>query len=124
IDGAWVPEPYASKLVAAGGKILVDERDLWPDGKFVITNLAVSQTFLKAHRDVLKKLLAGQVAANKFSTDNPGEARKVVGDAIGKLTGKPLDAKSTASSWKSLTFLNDPLAPPLRHGAQQARAVA
>ena len=26
---------------AAGGKVLVDERDLWPDGKFVITHLLV-----------------------------------------------------------------------------------
>ena len=39
IDGAWVPEPYVSRLVDAGGKVLVDERDLWPDKKFVITNL-------------------------------------------------------------------------------------
>lgn len=31
IDGAWVPEPYVSRLVNAGGKVLVDERDLWPD---------------------------------------------------------------------------------------------
>jgi NitT/TauT family transport system substrate-binding protein len=37
IDGAWVPEPWATRLVnEAGGKILVDERDLWPpEGKFV-----------------------------------------------------------------------------------------
>jgi len=28
IDGAWVPEPYASRLVDAGGKVLVDEKTL------------------------------------------------------------------------------------------------
>ncbi|HKW07379.1 MAG TPA: ABC transporter substrate-binding protein [Candidatus Dormibacteraeota bacterium] len=33
IDGAWVPEPWASRLVVEGhGKVLVDERDLWPQG--------------------------------------------------------------------------------------------
>ncbi|MEV0226087.1 ABC transporter substrate-binding protein, partial [Streptomyces sp. NPDC050704] len=31
VDGAWVPEPTASKLVAEGGKVLLDEADLWPD---------------------------------------------------------------------------------------------
>ncbi|MGW7596228.1 ABC transporter substrate-binding protein, partial [Streptomyces rubiginosohelvolus] len=31
IDGAWVPEPTASKLVADGGKVLLDESSLWPD---------------------------------------------------------------------------------------------
>jgi NitT/TauT family transport system substrate-binding protein len=43
IDGAWVPEPTASKLVAEGGKVLLDEASLWPDKKFVITNIIVSQ---------------------------------------------------------------------------------
>ncbi len=38
IQGAWVPEPFVSRLVNDGGKVLIDERDLWPDGKFVITN--------------------------------------------------------------------------------------
>ncbi|NEC92947.1 ABC transporter substrate-binding protein, partial [Streptomyces sp. SID12501] len=44
VDGAWVPEPTASKLVAEGGRVLLDERDLWPGGRFVITNVIVSQT--------------------------------------------------------------------------------
>ena len=31
IDGAWVPEPWASRLVLdGGGKVLVDEKTLWP----------------------------------------------------------------------------------------------
>ena len=41
IAGTWVPEPYATRLVQAGGKVLVDERDLWPGKKFAITVLAV-----------------------------------------------------------------------------------
>jgi NitT/TauT family transport system substrate-binding protein len=123
IDGAWVPEPYATKLVAAGGKVLVDERDLWPGGKFVVTNLVVSTTFLKAHRDVVKQLLAGQVAANDFITAHPDEAQKVLSDAIAKLTGKPLDAKQTAQAWKSIEFLNDPVASSLSEGAKHAQDV-
>src|SRR5205823_12436983 len=57
VDGAWEPEPYASQLVAKGGRVLVDERDLWPGGKFVITNLLVRSDFLKQHRDVVKNLV-------------------------------------------------------------------
>ena len=34
LDGAWVPEPYASRLVLeGGGHVLVDEKDLWPGGQ-------------------------------------------------------------------------------------------
>ncbi|NJC68452.1 ABC transporter substrate-binding protein [Planosporangium thailandense] len=123
IDGAWIPEPYASKLVAAGGRILVDERDLWPGGKFVITNLIVSTKFLTEHRDVVKNLIAGQVAANQFINDHPEDAQKLVADQIGKLSGKPLDLKQVATAWKSTTFLNDPVASSLRDGAKHAEEV-
>jgi NitT/TauT family transport system substrate-binding protein len=123
IDGAWVPEPNASKMVAAGGRILVDERDLWPDGKFVITNLIVSTKFLSEHRDVVRNLIAGQVDANRFISDHPEDAQKMVSEQIGKLSGKPLDLKQVATSWKSTTFLNDPVAASLRDGAKHAQEV-
>ena len=33
IDGAWVPEPWATRLIQeAGGEVFLDERELWPDG--------------------------------------------------------------------------------------------
>ena len=57
LDGAWVPEPWATRMVEeAGGHILVDERDLWPEGRFVTTHLMVATEFLDAHPDVVKRL--------------------------------------------------------------------
>ena len=44
IDGAWVPEPWATRLILeGGGHVLVDERDLWPDtdGEYVTTHVIV-----------------------------------------------------------------------------------
>ena len=42
IDGAWVPEPWTTRLVKEGnGRIFLDERHLWPNGKFVTANIAV-----------------------------------------------------------------------------------
>ena len=73
IDGAWVPEPTASKLVAEGGKVLLDESDLWPDKKFVITNIIVSQEFLKEHPDVVEAVLRGSVKTNEWINANPDE---------------------------------------------------
>jgi NitT/TauT family transport system substrate-binding protein len=123
IDGAWLPEPHASRLVAAGGRVLVDERDLWPDRKFVITNLLVSQKFLKRHRDVAKRLVAGSVASNDYITANPAQAQQALSDSIAKLTGKPLDAKQTAKAWESIAFTDDPVANSLRDGARHAQEV-
>jgi NitT/TauT family transport system substrate-binding protein len=122
IDGAWVPEPTASRLVAGGGKVLVDERTLWPDGRFVITHLLVSKEFLDEHPDVVRDLIAGSVAANDFITANPTEARQAVSDGIGRLTGKPLDLELVGEAWKSIEFLNDPIPSSLLVGAEHAQA--
>jgi NitT/TauT family transport system substrate-binding protein len=123
IDGAWVPEPYLSRLVNEGGEVLVDERTLWPEGKFVTTNLLVRTDFLQQHPDVVKALLEGQVAANESVNDDPANAQKVVGTSIGKLTGKPLDPKLVAQAWKTLTFTDDPLSSSLITGAEHATDV-
>ncbi|MEJ3743881.1 ABC transporter substrate-binding protein [Actinomycetes bacterium KLBMP 9797] len=123
IQGAWVPEPFVSRLVNAGGKVLVDERTLWPDGKFVITNLIVSKKFLDAHPDVVQKLVEGQVAANDFVNKQPDEAQQAISTHIGKITGKPLDLALIKQAWPSLTFLNDPIATSLKTGLDHAVAV-
>jgi len=123
IDGAWVPEPFVSRLLKLGGKVLVDERDLWPDKKFVITNLLVRTEFLNKHKDVVKRLVAGSVASNEYINANPADAQKALSDGIAKLTGKPLDAALTAQAWKSLTFLDDPIPSSLRAGAKHAEEI-
>jgi NitT/TauT family transport system substrate-binding protein len=123
IDGAWVPEPTASRLIGAGGTVLIDERDLWPDKKFVITNLLVSTDFLTKHPDVVKQLIKGSVESNKYINANAADAQKAVSDGIQKLTGKPLDAKQLADAWKSITFLDDPLPSTLIEGAEHAQDV-
>src|SRR5437773_4129631 len=62
IDGAWVPEPWATRLIVEGnGRVLVDERNLWPDGKFVTTNVVVRKAFLDAHPDLVNKFLQAHV---------------------------------------------------------------
>src|SRR4051812_11421559 len=59
INGAWVPEPYATRMVKEdGGHVLVDERSLWSGGKYATTLLVVGKSFLKAHPDVVKNLIS------------------------------------------------------------------
>lgn len=120
LDGAWVPEPFASRLQNAGGKLLVDERDLWPGGKFVTTHLIVRTEFLNKYPAVAKRLIEGQVAANEFVNSRPDEAQQAISEHIGSLTGKPLDLELIKQSWPSLLFLNDPVASSLRLGADHA----
>ncbi|MFB8778083.1 ABC transporter substrate-binding protein, partial [Streptomyces broussonetiae] len=93
IDGAWVPEPTASKLVAEGAKVLLDEGDLWPDGKFVITNVIVSQSFLKEHPKAVEAVLRASVAANRWIEENPERAKAAANAQLAADTGKALPAE-------------------------------
>ena len=121
IDGAWVPEPWATRLVQEGGaQVLVDERDLWPDGAFVTTQLIVATSFLDAHPDVIKRLLEGQVAANDLVNTKPADAQKAANDEIEAISGKRIKDDVMAAAWKNLTFTNDPIASSLKESADAA----
>ncbi|WP_436739508.1 ABC transporter substrate-binding protein [Streptomyces sp. BBFR102] len=120
LDGAWVPEPTASKLVADGAEVLLDEADLWPDRKFVITNIIVSQKFLKEHPDAVEAVLRGTVKTNKWINDNPDEAKASANEALKNLTGKPLPAGILDPAWESIEITDDPLAATLDSQAEHA----
>lgn len=124
IQGAWVPEPWGTRLVQeGGGKVLVDEKTLWPNGQFVTTHLIVSTKFLKDHPDAVKRLIEGQIAANDYIAKNPDDAKKVVNDGITKYTGKGIAPVVIDAAWKNLTFTNDPVASSLIASAQHAEDV-
>jgi len=123
IDGAWVPEPNATRLLEAGATVLVDERDLWPDGAFVTTNLIVNPTFLAEHPDVVRGLVEGQVDANEWLNANPEQAQAVVGDAIAELSGSALPEGVIAEAWPNIDFTDDPVPTSLLDGAAHAAEV-
>jgi NitT/TauT family transport system substrate-binding protein len=121
LDGAWVPEPWATRMIEeGGGHVLVDERDLWPEGQYVTTHLVVATAFLDAHPDVVKHLLAGQVAANQFIQDDPAAAQQAVNDGINEITGSEMDAGILATAWSNLEFTCDPIAASLTESAAHA----
>jgi NitT/TauT family transport system substrate-binding protein len=124
IDGAWVPEPWATRLVnEGGGKVLVDEKTLWPHGEFVTTLLMVKKEFLDAHPDVVEHLIAGLSDAIDLIKSDPAQAQKLVGDGILKITQKPLKPEIIASSFSHITFTLDPIASSLQTNADNAKAL-
>jgi NitT/TauT family transport system substrate-binding protein len=123
IAGAWVPEPYATKLVDGGGHILVDERDLWPDGKYVTTLLVVRTEFLNDHPDVVANLIKGLSASIDLIASDPTEAAGFVSKGVEAATTKPLAVDLVTKSFKNITFTLDPIASSLRADVEHAVAV-
>jgi NitT/TauT family transport system substrate-binding protein len=121
IDGAWVPEPWATRLIEeGGGKILVDEADLWPDGKFVTTHVIVATGFLDDHPDVVKQLIEGNIASIDFIETDKAEAESLTAAAIEEATGKPIAPELVTAAFENLTFTVDPVPSSLEKDAQDA----
>lgn len=123
IDGAWVPEPWATRLIEeGGGTVLVDERDLWPDtdGEYVTTHVIVRTPYLEEHPDIVKAFLEGLVTSIDAIEADPAAAQQSVIDQIDLITGQPTDPAVIAASFDNLTFTLDPIAASLQGSADDA----
>jgi NitT/TauT family transport system substrate-binding protein len=118
-----VPEPYASRLVLeGGGHVLVNEKDLWPDGEFVTTHLIVRTEFLEKYPDTVEALLRGHVAAVELATGDAAAAKTAVNSGLEAAGGKPLDAEVLDRAWSELTVTYDPIASALAQSAKNGVA--
>lgn len=108
LDGAWVPEPWVSRLVLEGGAhVIVDERELWPDGEFPTTVLLVRADFAAQHPDLVEDLVAGHLAALDWIAENPDSLPDVVNAALEEATGKPLADDVLARALENVSFSPD-----------------
>jgi NitT/TauT family transport system substrate-binding protein len=121
LDGGWLPEPYASRLVLEGkGHVLVDERDIWPGGKFPTTVLVVRTAFMKQHPDTVAALLRGHVAAVQFANKDAAAAQTSVNAGLVTAGSKKLPAATFDRAWKELTVTYDPIASALQTASDNA----
>lgn len=124
VDGAWVPEPHLSRLILEhGGKLLLDEKTLWPNGDFVTTHLIVSQQFLEKNPDIVKRLLRGHIEAVEFTATATAEVKKAANDQLAALTGKGLPDNVVDAAFANLRFTVDPVASSLQGSAEHAQDV-
>ena len=121
LDAAWAPEPWATRLEREGnGRIFLDERDLWPHGQFVITNLVVSTKFLHEHPDLVKRWLQAHVELTDWINAHLAESKKILNEQIGKETGKPLSAAVLDEAFGRMEVTYDPLRSSLLTSARHA----
>ena len=124
LDGAWVPEPWAAVLRRqAAGEEIVDERSLWPDGKFPTTVVIVSTRFLADRRPIVLAWLRGQAETLRWIGEHPGEAKATVNRAIGTITTREITADVLDEAWQRLGLSSDVSPDALAKLARDAEAL-
>ncbi|MDQ0680657.1 NitT/TauT family transport system substrate-binding protein [Arthrobacter pascens] len=118
LDGAWLPEPWASRLVLqAGAKVLVDEKDLWDGslsgkpGEFPTTILIVNKKFAADHPDTVKALIKGNAKSVDWLNTAPADEKtSAINAALKDAAGAELKPDVIERSLKNIVFTVDPLA--------------
>jgi len=124
LEGAWVPEPWGARLLAeGGGQLLLDERTLWPGGRFPTTVLVTTRKVLEARPAELKALLRAHLSlTGRWETDPRGFAR-AVNTAFAQVVGKPLPDATLQDAFSRLQPSLDPLPAALATNAAHAHAL-
>jgi NitT/TauT family transport system substrate-binding protein len=123
IAGGWEPAPYDIEMVADGGHVLVNEASLWPGGRFVTTDLVVTQKFLAAHPAAVNGLLKGQIQANDYIHSDLAAAEAAANAELTSVLGKGLKPSVLTAAFQQITFTDNPVASSLSTDAQHAVAV-
>jgi NitT/TauT family transport system substrate-binding protein len=124
IDGAWTVEPWLSRLeVEGGGRLFLDEKSLWPDGKYVTTHLIVSRVFLEDNQETVRRLLESLVDVTQVINSNKTAAAAVLNEQIRQETGKSLKPEVILKAMGRLDFTWDPACASLKQSAENSRRI-
>jgi NitT/TauT family transport system substrate-binding protein len=121
IDGAWVPEPWASRLVQElDGHRLFYEEDLWPDKRFASVVLIANVDYVNEHPLVIQKWLQSHQETIDWINENPKETRIVFNEFMKNTMGKTLSDSVLDESLSNLEITSDPIQSSIVTFAQRA----
>jgi NitT/TauT family transport system substrate-binding protein len=124
LDAVWTVEPWVSRLeLEANGRVYLDEKTLWPEGRYVTTHLVSSVKFLQVQPALLKKWIAAHVELTQWINANPDEAKKIFNDEMKALTGRALPSATLDRAWPRLTLTHDPVRASLLKSAEDAHRI-
>lgn len=122
LDGAWVPEPWATRLVKeANGRIFIDERSLWPNGDFSTAILVVRKDFLDKNLKLVEGFLKAHVIITEWINKNPDLAKKVINRAIEKMIYKTLPEMILQEAFTRVKFTYNPATNSIFESAKRAK---
>lgn len=110
IDAAWAPEPWGARLIhEAGGLLLAEEKDLWPQKRFSLALIVATPEFLAKHPDLVEKILRVHCNWTRRLRTAPEEVLPQLAAALNQLTGKSLSALVFGDAITRTEFVNEPI---------------
>lgn len=124
IHGAWTIEPWLSRLqMEAGGQLFLDEKTIWPEGRYVTTHLIIDRAFLAANPQLVVKLLEAIVEVTQQINADKRAAVPILNAELKKETGKALPEAVLQTALERVDLTWDPIASSLHRAAAAAHAV-
>lgn len=110
IDGAWVPEPWATILVQElGGQRLFFEEELWPQEKFASVLLIGRQEYVQNNPEIISNWLESHEQTVNWINQNPQETRIIFNDFMQNHMGQSLSDSVIDEALVNLEITTDPV---------------
>ncbi len=124
VDAIWTVEPWVSRLVSeANGKILFEEKELWPEGKYATTLLIARKKFIDQHPELVQKWVDGHVQITNYINQNLREAKEVFNKELQFETTKFLPPAYLDQCFEKIQFTDDPMESSVQESAKRADAI-
>ena len=124
IDGAWVPEPWATMLVEElDGVRLFDENEIWPENKFSSVLLIGRSDYIEKNPEVIKKWINANEKTVQWINDNPDESKKLYNQFMNGYMGKTLPEKIVEDSFSNIVITSKPVENSIHIFAERADAL-
>lgn len=121
VDGIWAVEPWVSRLVAeAHGKILFEEAELWPDGRYATALLIVRKQFLDVHPDWVRKWVQAHRQMVEWINTHSEEAKELLNGELERETGHRLPDIYLDRCFQRVIFTIDPMEGAVKQAAERA----
>lgn len=110
VDGAWVPEPWATILVQElGGQRLFFEEELWPQEKFASVLLIGRQEYVQNNPEIISNWLESHEQTVNWINQNPQETRIIFNDFMQNHMGQSLSDSVIDEALGNLEITTDPV---------------
>lgn len=124
IDGAWVPEPWATLLVKElGGKRIFFEEDLWNDKQFASVVLIARSEYISNNPEIITRWLESHNKTVNWINNNPKEAVNIFDQFMVENLGKSYPKEIISEAMSNLEITSDPIKESIIIFAERANSL-